>query len=151
MLQARPTSCLSWNYRLLQDGRTIGLIDQSTWRERATCTIGGVRFELYREGTVGDFILEFEGAVLARAQKPRFLTRQFVVAFEGRTYELKAVSAWTREFVLRVEDVVVGRIEAESLFNRHARLRLPESLPLPVQVFVFWLVVLMWRRYASNG
>jgi hypothetical protein len=37
------------------------------------------------------------------------------------------------------------------LFTRACTLEFPDDLPVPVQVFLFWLVALMWRRAASDA
>jgi hypothetical protein len=34
--------------------------------------------------------------------------------------------------------------------RRKAIIELPESLSLPVQVFFFWLVLVLWRRAAQH-
>ena len=51
--------------------------------------------------------------------------------------------------------VAVGTIRRETWTSRKARVELPDELPLPVRVFVLWLVLLMWKREsdaaASSG
>jgi hypothetical protein len=151
MIDAAPLAWYSSKFKLFRDGREVGLLKPGLLTERATFEVKDVTFEFYREGWVSDFVLEFEGATLARADKPSALTRRFVLTIEGQCYVLEAESAWRRAFRLRAEhdEEVLGRIAPKSPFTRRATLDLPEDLPLPVQAFCFWLVVVLWNRAAA--
>ncbi|MDX1531259.1 MAG: hypothetical protein R3362_07015 [Rhodothermales bacterium] len=149
MIRAVPTSWFTWNFRLLQDDREVGRLRQSSWRERARFLVEDVRFELYREGLLGDFVLRFGESVLVRARKPSVLHRRFEFVFEGQAYTLEPASALSRVFVLRTATVEVGGVEPEGWVTRKAVVDLPKTLPLPVQAFAFWLVMLTWRRSAG--
>ncbi len=149
MLHALPTSWFKPAFRLLRDDREVGLLTLSSFRERATFSVKDVEFAFQREGMMGDFVLEFQGSVLARAQKPSAFKQRFVLTFEGRSYALAAASWFGRPFVLREEDAEVGHIRPLSVFSNKSDLDLPDALPLPVQAFCFWLVLLLWKRAAA--
>lgn len=149
MLRALPASRSSSAFRLVQDDREVGRLTPAALRERATFAVKDVAFAFYREGMRGDFVLEFEGSALARAQKPSVFTRRFMLEFEGRSYTLAAASAWKRAFVLREGDAEVGRVRPLSAFHNKTEIDLPDALPLPVQAFVFWLVLILWERAAA--
>jgi hypothetical protein len=151
MLDATPHAWYSTKFKLFRDGHEVGLLKPGLLTERATFAVKDVTFECYREGWVGDFVLEFEGAALARADKPSALTRRFVLRVEDQRYVLEAESAWRRAFRLRVEhdEEVLGRIAPKGLLTRRATIDLPEELPLPVQAFCFWLVLVLWNRAAA--
>ncbi|MBM3470135.1 MAG: hypothetical protein FJX73_05000 [Armatimonadetes bacterium] len=95
---------------------------------------------------MGDFVLESGGAVLARAEKPSAFRRSFVIEHEGRRYTLRSRSAFLRAFVLLDGSAEVGSITPEGMLTRRADVTLPLDLPLPVRVFIIWLVLILWRR-----
>jgi hypothetical protein len=151
MLRAAPLAWYSSSFRLLHDGREAGVLKLAHVSERATFAVKDVRFEFYREGLLGDFVLEFESAVLARAQKPSAFDRRYVLTVEERRYVLESESAFRRAFRLRSDDgeEALGRIAPEGLLTRVSEIDLPEALPLPVQAFCFWLVLVLWNRAAA--
>jgi hypothetical protein len=48
--------------------------------------------------------------------------------------------------VLLVDEREVGEIAPASLWSRRATARFPDTLALPMQVFLLWLAVLLWKR-----
>jgi hypothetical protein len=44
---------------------------------------------------------------------------------------------------------VLGRIEPKGALTRRTTIDLPEELPLPMQAFCFWLVLVLWNRAAA--
>jgi hypothetical protein len=151
MLRAAPLAWYSSSFRLLRDGHEAGVLKLAHVSERATFAVEDIRFEFYRESLLGDFVLEFEGAVLARADKPSAFDRRFVLAVEERRYVLESESAFRRAFRLRADDgdEPLGRIAPEGLLTRISEIDLPKALPLPVQAFCFWLVLVLWNRAAA--
>ena len=129
--------------------RPIAEIDMSMWRERAELRIADQIYSVYRESMLeGTFVLGTGDLVLARAQKG--FTRTFDIDLAGRHMELKALSFWTREFGLFENNALIGRIGPSGWLGRKAIIELPESISLPVQVFFFWLVLILWRRTAQH-
>lgn len=151
MLVAAPLAWYSSKFQFLRDDREVGLLKPAALSERATFTVKDVVFEFYREGLMGDFVLEFEGAALTRADKPSVFDRRFVITVEERHYVLEAESAWRRTFRFREkhDEAVLGRIAPEGLLTRCSTVDLPDDLPLPVQAFCFWLVLVLWNRAAA--
>ena len=71
------------------------------WREKGLLTVHGIDYMVYREGlTSGAFILELDGTVLARAEKPSAFHRAFLIEHAGKQYTLRAKSAFRRAFLL---------------------------------------------------
>jgi hypothetical protein len=56
---------------------------------------------------------------------------------------------FTRTFELHAGSTVVGSLSAKGVFSRGMNVDLPETLPLPVRVFVMWLTVILWKRDAA--
>ena len=109
-----------------------------------------VEFAFYREGLVsGEFLLDFQGSAIASADKPSAFKQRFTVSFDERTYTLEPTSVMGRTFALKEGDDEVGHIRPFSLLSRKTKVDLPEAVPLPVQVFCLWLVLLLWKRAAA--
>ena len=129
--------------------RHLAHADVSAWREKGILTIGGVGHRVYREGLRGDFLLERDGRVLARATKPSALRHRVLIRHDDRTYELDKRSFWTRTFVVRSGHTEIGTLSLTSAWRRHAAVELPEQWPLPLKIFAIWLTVILWRRERS--
>jgi hypothetical protein len=153
VLKSRPKGFFSWDFVISEGNEEIAEVSLAWFRERGELSVKGEPCAIYREGLMGDFCLEWNGEVVARATKTSVWTRRFVVRFEGRELVLEAKSIFTRAFVLRDAGEggkELGRISPASIFSRKAVIDLPEGVPLPVQVFMFWLVIILWRRAAKS-
>jgi hypothetical protein len=146
MLELAPTLWSSRQFRVLRDGESVAELQLAWIREGASITIDGVAHQLRREGFSGAFVLSGGGQPLARAVKPSAFTNRFEVEHAGRTYELRKANWFTRTFEFREGGVPVGSIRPHHPFTRRSSISLPGDLPLPVQVFVTALAVLMWNR-----
>ena len=147
MLKAIPKGWFTPDFTIFQDDTPVADIALSLWSEAADLQIQGMTCKMYREGMIsGPFLLETEGEVLARAYKPSALFRSFEVEHGDRRYVLEAESVWMRKFVLKEREQEVGSIYPEHAFTSRAVVELPAEISLPVQVFMLWLVVLMWKR-----
>jgi hypothetical protein len=148
MLQIRPMRWFSWDFSVERDGRAVAELDISWWRERGDLTIAGQTYAIVREGLISsDFRLTApDHSVVATASKPSVLRRRFDVVYRGHTVVLEARSAWRRTMDVLLDGRAVGAITPAGAWSRRASAELPESLPLPVQVFVVWLAVLLWKR-----
>lgn len=152
MLRAEPKGFFSWDFRVYDGGQEIAEISLDWWTESAEVLIAGENCRVYREGLLsGAFNFEVRGVVVARAEKPSAFFRRFLVRSDGREYDLKARSPFTRRFGLYESGRLVGTIEPMGWFTRKAVIALPDDTPSPVQVFMFWLVWIMWRRAARSS
>ena len=77
MLIATPKHWYSWNSIVRDEGeRVVGEMKVSSRRGRGTIAIGGIEHQVRREGMLGDFLLERDGSILARAAKPSAFLRE---------------------------------------------------------------------------
>jgi hypothetical protein len=152
VLRLVPESWLTWNFDVLDNDRKITEIKTSTLPESGRFSIEGSEFHAHREGMFsGEFFLEKDGEIVARAQKPSALKSSFDIEFSDRRYTLKKESWAGRSFVLLQGDLEVGSIRPEGMLTRKATVQLPDDLPIPLQVFVMWLTILLWKREADAG
>jgi hypothetical protein len=149
MLEAAPRHFLSNDFVLMSSDRAVALLDVSSWRERAEFELEGVSYRLYREGFMsGAFVLERAGVVIARATKPSVFRARFELDINGRSFMLRKISAFSRRFGIFADDRQVGEIRPAGLFTRRVVLELPSDWPTAVQLFVFWLALVIWNREA---
>jgi hypothetical protein len=151
----------SRNFSVWRDGAVIAEVDLSWLWARGVVTTGGQTYALAYEGIPqrsftlstgqGSYTLRWGGRVLARARKASALCRAFAIDLAGRGLELRALSARGRRFGLIENGSQVGSIGPTGWSGRKAEIDLPDDIPLPVQVFLFWLVVVLWRQAASRG
>ena len=144
-----PNRWFSWDFTLLQGTQQVASVEMSAWREKAEFRVQDRTYRIYREGLIGDFVLETAGTVAARATKPSLFRREFLIGEDGRRYTLKAKSSLGRGFVLSDGGREIGSLNRESVFSHRAAVNLPEDLSLPLKVFIVWLVMILWKRAAS--
>jgi hypothetical protein len=150
MLRIVPQRWFSWDFTVSQGSELVAEIDISWWRERGELAVQGESFSVSRQGMMsGDFLLESGRGVMARATKPSMMRRLFLVQHDATTWTLRPRSVLGRTFVLLDGEREVGRITPAGLWSRRANVDLPARVPLPVQVFLIWLTVLMWKREAD--
>ena len=151
-LQVLPKRWGSQDLSVMGESGPLADIDLSWWREQAVLTIEGKPYRAYREGLAsGDFILESAGSVVARAEKPSAWRRTLLIRHDGREYTLQAAAAFRREFVLLAGSRQIGTLAPKGAFTRKAAVDLPDELPLPVRVFIIWLVAILWKRDAAGA
>ena len=147
-----PKSWTSWNFDVLAGGSVMAEIDVSWWRERGELRVDGCGYVVYREALMsGAFILQSDSTQLARAQKPTWMSRLFVIEHGQKTYTLKSASWLGRAFVLLENGQEVGSVVPQGMLTRKACVTLPNELPKPVQAFVIWLTVLLWKRDSDGA
>jgi hypothetical protein len=152
MLDATPRGLFTWGFTLYEGGDAIAEIDPSWFGESAEIRAGGQTYSAYRESMLaGAFVLQSGDRALVRARKVSAFVRAFDIDLAGRPLELKATSVWSREFGLFEGGVQVGRISPAGWFGRRAVIDLPPDIPLPAQLFLFWLVLVLWRRAAGSA
>jgi len=152
MFQLIPHGWPGWNFDVFEGDHQVAEIKTSTLPESGTFAIDGVSYRAYREGMFsGDFFLESDGQTIASAEKPSAFLNSFNITHIDRSYALKKESFVSRSFILLEGDREVGSIRSEGLLTRKATAALPEMIPRPVQLFVIWLAILLWRREANAG
>ena len=150
-LSCIPTSICSWNYRVrgFEDGEASLTFNRLT--EQGNISIAGANFDVVKHGWLsGCWTLEHDGQPYATGKKPSAFTRTLEVESGELTLTLKP-GMFSHVFEIRAGDEVLGRIRPAHLFTRRAFVECTGSVPVPVQLFSFWLVALMWRRQSHKN
>jgi hypothetical protein len=150
ILQVAPTHWYSHDFTVHHASRQLADVDVAFWREEGLLTAEGVRYRVCRESWMsGVFVLQRDGSVIARAEKPSAFFRTYLIRYGDRQYTLRARSAFQRAFVLLDGSRQIGTIEPHNPFTNKATADLPESWPPAVRAFVIWLTMIQWRREQS--
>lgn len=152
MWEVIPKSWFSWNFKISEGPTTIADLDLSSWREKGSLHIGEDDYDIYRKGLISPTIFfEEKGKLLARAEKSSMFRRGFSIQIDGRDFVLERKSGFRRAFVLSNDLGAIGSVAPISIFTRKATADLPEDLPVPIRLFVVWLVLLSWKRISQNS
>ncbi len=150
MLNVEPKGWFSQTFTVRDGDMQVASIDLAAFGEQAEIAIEGRPYTLRRERFAsGPFLLESNGVVLARADKPQVLARLFVVENQGRPLTLKHAGGIGRKFVLLAGEQGIGSMGPQRMGGRAAVANFPSDLPLPTRVFMIWLVLILWRRAAG--
>jgi hypothetical protein len=148
-----PQGWISGDFVVSNGSSTVARVNVSGWqgwREKGLLTVEGVEHRVYREvygdgAMSGDFVIERDGALLARATKPSAFRNVFVLEYQRTRYTLKR-SVWTRKVLLLDGGRVLGALSPESPWTRRTTVALPDDWPMPVKVFVAWLAIVLRMR-----
>lgn len=152
MMTLVPKHWFSWDFALRDSvGMPWGEVGLSSWRERGTVAVGGQPYKVARSGMLGPFVLTGPSGARAAAIKESAFGQEFTLSVEERTYVLKRLSVWRREFGLFADGVRVGSIAPEAWFSRRARIDLPDQMPGWGRAFVVWLTLLLWKRDSDSS
>ena len=150
MLEAIPTDLFSYNFRLQQQNELVGEVEVSMFREKARVELQEGSYTLRREGLwSGDFLLEKDDRVIARATKTGVFSCSFDVELPNRNVTLRKMSIWNRRFGLFDGDKQIGSVYPVGIFTRRSNIDLPGDWPLVNRIFVFWLAFIIWKRQNS--
>src|SRR5262245_7431461 len=150
MFTLTPRNFFSWDFRVLEGGQEIALIDRHWYKEKASYLLGGRTYDVRRTSLLhGSFVLEHEGVVLAQATKASAFRRAYAVTVGAHQYRLQAATFMGREFHLLQGVVTVGSVRQDSFFRRTGTARLPAELAREVQLFLIFLVINLWKRAAD--
>ena len=150
MIEAVPKGLFSGGFQLQLQDRCIAELDPSAWRERAEVSIDGAGYRMYRQGLIsGEFVLERNGEVVARAMKVSVFSDSFELWIGSRSFTLRKESLWSRRFGLFEGNQRVGGVAPAGMFTRRTLIDLPREWPAPIQTFVFWLALVIWNRERS--
>lgn len=149
MIEAVPKHAFSNDYVLRASDGRMAALDVSSWRERAEFELDGASYRLYRDGIVGPIVLEREGTVIARARKPSVFRDRFEIELPDRTCVLRRISFSGRRFGVFEGERHVGEMAQAGYFTRRIRLALPADWPEAIQIYLFWLALVIWNRETS--
>ena len=151
MLEANVSGMLPLRFQFRQQDKLVGELATSFWRGNGQLELEEGTYQLYREGRFsGDFLLELDGKVLARASKPSALRNRFEIETPDRRLVLRKPSSVNRRLIVLDGEKEIGSIYPLGAFTRSTGIDLPDDWPLSLRVFLFWIVFSVWKRGANQ-
>jgi hypothetical protein len=151
MLTAKPANWWSWNYTVSDGHAEIAALSTSGFRARGRLDVQGKQYEVMKEGTFSpSFYLKEGQRTIIEASGSGLFTHSFTWTLKGMPYTLRT-AAWhsAYNFTLVRSETPIGSIRQEHWYNRKAIIDIPPDIPLEIQLFAFWLVVLQWKKNSS--
>lgn len=150
MVKAVSKSIFSSSYDIKENGESVSEVNFSNWSEKADLTIGDKKAVFYRQGVVsGDFVFEFEDRTLATAKKPSAWKDDMVITVGEQVFEIRPKSWFSYTYYIIWQDQKIGKISRDGWVTQNGTGEFPEDWPAALKVFVFILVLLLWRRADS--
>lgn len=150
MLFANPIHIASRTFEVRNVDRSIGRLSIGWFLDDGSITLAGQELRLRRQGLyAGRFELKSAGNVIATAVKPSFFRNRFEIEFGKTSVVLERVGLGSRSFLVRRGPEVLGRISPAHALSRKAIIDLPSDWPPALQLFMFWLVLIIWKRLNS--
>jgi hypothetical protein len=151
MYSCIPESFFNWNYRVEAAAAPVAAVSFNMFTEQGSIRCGGVEYAVRKNGWLsGEWTLELDGRVCARAVKMNPLVRKFEVSENGSVFLLKKV-LMSRAYEIFQGPRLIGSIGREGMFTRRAAIDCTDEISGPGQLFCFWLAVLTWRRTARSN
>lgn len=142
MLRATRRGFFKRAYDLTEDdGAVIELAGQR--REGCEFTLTDQRLRIERERGKRFLLTGPHGRV---AVADRENGRRWVITTSAGTLTLVRPSFWRSAWELHQGGRPLGRIEHDGAFKSSSHADLPADVPLPVRVFAFYVVLIVWER-----
>ena len=150
MMFARASSWFSFSYDLHDDRQEwVAHIDEPWFSKSVEANILRRSYRFYRPGwpDLSYCLVESNGVILARADRGLFPSFDLHI---GKEHYVWRSNYLLDPFLLLKQDTKIGSVEF-GLISRGAAIDLPEAIPLPAQVFLFWLAAVVRRQSGGAG
>lgn len=151
-LQCIPVSMWGWNYGI-ETSQGTARIELKVMKDEGEIVLPDDNYMIVHPMLSGEWtfiqVTDGKDSIVARARKPNPLRRKIELTCGTKKLVLQAVSPFRREFQIRQSNQVLGRIRPDSFSSRQATIEVDAPLDLKIQLFLFWLTVMLWRQGAS--
>lgn len=146
MLRASRHGFFRRRYGLTEDDRPVTELADFR-RENCDFTVAGTTLRVSRERGKR-FVLDGPDGRIASAD--RETGRRWSITTGTGRLQLVRPSVWRSAWELHRGGQAVGRVEHDpGLFTRSSHADLPADLPMPVRVFAYYVVLMLWERAAA--
>ena len=133
-------------YDITEDDRPVTLLANFR-REGCEFTVDGQQVQVKRERGKR-FVLSGPKGRIATAERES--GKRWVITTGAGRLELVRPSTWRSAWELHQGGRALGRIERDKgIFSRSSHADLPPEVPLPVRVFAFYVVLILWERASA--
>ncbi len=147
MIRCAPKRLFSWDYRLEAESHRA-LLEFRWSKEDGAITIDGVRSVIAEDGGLGGrWTMESGGVEVATARWATKKWPRFQVQSSIGPLSIVALSRSGRRVEFVRHNKVLATVAPAHLLSRRARIDVVDPvLEFPLASFLFWLVVVSWRR-----
>lgn len=142
MLRSRQRGFFRHSYEVSEDGRPVATLT-GTRREGCVFEVEGREYRVIRKG-YRSFLLSGPDGDVARVE--RTAGRTWTIGSMAGPLELVRTSMWRENWELRRFGEAVGTLRKDGEFKRTSTADLSEDLPLPIRLFVLYVVERLWER-----
>lgn len=142
MLRSTRRGMYRRSYEVSEDGRAVAVLGVGR-RESCVFQVDGQEY-LVSRNRYRSFTLSGSAGELARAEKDS--GRMWTIRSLTDQLELVRTSLWKYSWELRRFGEVVGVVGTDGPFKRTSTADLPPELPLPLRLFVLYVVETLWAR-----
>jgi hypothetical protein len=145
MLTMTRKGWLGWDYVVYDEARQpIADLSVGTFGDSGSFSIQGTTYLVQHEGWFGSrFRLERNGAIVARTRNGS-KGHAFEIEVGESCYSLGQPSFFSAEYALLDGTRRIGSVVRPS-YVRSAQVQVSVETPLAVQVFLLWLVAVLWK------
>jgi hypothetical protein len=149
--QIAPQGFFSRHFNLTRGGQLVATLRMSLWTEGCEFTIAGHEFAIRRVSMWKDGFQLFTGDQSVCEVKRGFWSRRFELSAVDEKLLLQPAGWFTRNYQLLAVDFKagqreVGQIRPAGWFTRQRVATFADEVPLPVQVFALFLVLVVSQR-----
>ncbi|WFB34894.1 hypothetical protein P3T73_12060 [Kiritimatiellota bacterium B12222] len=152
MIECNPQTFFSWSFTAYGLSTGTASIKYQWLSEQGSIITAHRQYDIVKHGIMsGRWTQEESGQVIAVAQKPSPFSRSFNLRHASLELTLQAATAFTRNFEILLKGEVIGHIQPAHMFTRRATVVCPLTIPEDLQLFLFWLVGLSWKRSSESN
>lgn len=141
-----PQSWFTWNYWVVEQD-VIGAIEFNLGKDSGQIVLGSTSYDIQQDRQSKEWRLLADNTVHASAYRFGSSTYSFDVTYGHQRLSLRSGRfGGTALTIHRHDGTLLGDIRPSSLVNRKAKLYCSPEIGVLIQLFLFWLTALMWRR-----
>lgn len=142
MLRSTRRGFFRHSYEISEDGRPAAVLAGAR-REGATFSVEGGEYRVVRNGYKAFTLTGPDGEV---AKAERVGGRTWTISSLYVPLELVRTSIWKETYEVTRFGETVGTLRQDGTFKNTSSADLPDDLPLPLRLFVVYLVETLWER-----
>lgn len=152
MLFASPKGFFGASFELSNLDRSVGMIELLLAKSYSRITLGTQVYRATFEGIIDKEykLLTASGEVEATATAP-ILAGRFDLRYDDKAFTLKADSGIRNVTYILTDSAGkhMGSLRSEGFFRNKFIMDFPDTMPLPIQAFLGWIVIMAVRRASS--
>lgn len=147
MILAKMEGWFSKSFSLYRDDEFLAKISLSSLKESASFVYQNREIEISKASTFkSDYFLKLNGATLAKAQKKSVWSYDTLITVSDQEFLLTRKKWYCRDTSIIYSGREIGTITPTSIWSRNAKLDVPQSIPIEIQIFALVITYFYWQR-----